>query len=75
MTFMYDFRAMDRDRLAAGLSGSDVAKKAGLSVPHVTQFFKGYGNVSPGAAKRIAKALGRPLSAYIVSSEGSDSHV
>lgn len=55
---------LDADRRALGWTHSDVAGEAGLSVPTITRFFRGEFK-SPKTAKRIAHALGHPLSRYV----------
>ena len=56
---------MDADRLSKGMSFSDVAAEAGVSVASVTRFFKGKYR-APGMAKKIAVALEQDLDRYVI---------
>jgi transcriptional regulator with XRE-family HTH domain len=49
---------LQRHRLDRGLTRTDLARLAGLSVPYVSQLESGTRNGRPGAIKALADALG-----------------
>lgn len=60
----WNLALLDEDRRSLGWTHSDIAAESGLSVPTVTRFFRGTFS-SPKTAKRIALALGHPVSRYV----------
>ena len=56
---------MEADRLSKGWNLSDLAAEAEVSVSSVTRFFDGEVQ-TPGMAKKIAIALGHPVSRYVI---------
>jgi transcriptional regulator with XRE-family HTH domain len=52
-----DPREFRRRRIAAGLSVTDLAKKAGVSVSHLSSVECGKAGFSPGNLKAIAEVL------------------
>ena len=60
----WDTRLMERDRLALGWTQADLAHHAGISAQTVGRFFAGSFQ-SPKSAKRIALALGHPITRYL----------
>jgi transcriptional regulator with XRE-family HTH domain len=67
MTVRFDFGLMQRDAAAKGWNGSQLAERAGVSQMTVSRFFRG-GTIRPGTAAKLARAIGRPVERYIVSS-------
>lgn len=55
---------MDTDRFSRGWSYSDLAVEAGVNVSTVTRFLKSEVQ-TPNVAKKLAIALGHPLSRYV----------
>lgn len=73
----YDFRVIEREMMAKGLTGAAVCRKADLSPMVITHWRQG-GQPSPESAAAIAKVLGIATGSLIVEaphvSRGVSSH-
>lgn len=65
MAVAFDHARFERDAALQGLSGARLARKAGVSQQTVARFFKG-SNILPPTAQKLADALEKPLSRYLV---------
>lgn len=64
--FKFDPRRMERDAIQAGFTQTALAKKVKASQAAISNFFTGKRGISPVVAKKLAKAIGQPLSRYVV---------
>lgn len=65
---------MDRDRLGRGWTKRRLAAIAGVSEATVTRWFQGEVQ-TPGTAKKLADALGHPVSRYVRGAEADPADV
>jgi transcriptional regulator with XRE-family HTH domain len=61
----FDRSLMQLDAAKLGLSGAGLAKRARVSQMTVSRFWRG-GRITAPTAKKLARALERPLSRYVV---------
>jgi transcriptional regulator with XRE-family HTH domain len=61
---LWNMHRMNLDRVLRGWSHKDLATEAGVDRSTVTRFFLGQ-HRTPKVAKKIALALGYPLSRYV----------
>lgn len=67
-TVRYNTQLMAEDMAAKGWSKDDFARRAGVSDMTVIRFLRGDAQTAP-TAKKLADALGKGVSRYIVPSE------
>lgn len=64
----YRLGLLEEDRRNLGWTFTKIAAETGLAISTVARFFKGSFS-SPGTAKRIALAMGHPVSRYVIQRE------